>query len=231
MANKKNPNQRMSKKVMRQAERARATRMKQIRYGGIAVIVIATIAALVVWRNAGKVPLEDILASTAPNLAGSADAPIQIMEFGDFGCPACRAWHNAGIQEQLKAEYGDQISFEFRHFPVITANSPKGAEAAQCAAEQGAFWEFHDFVYEQTGEPSLTNRSLKGYATQLNLDQSSFDSCLDSGKYESYIFNDAQAARAAGARGTPTFLVNGQLAPSPSYDNLSSLIQAALDNS
>ncbi len=231
MAKQKTSNKRISKKAQRQAERARATRMKQIRYGGITFIFIATVIGLLMWRNASKVPLDELLETTPPNLAGAANAPIQIMEFGDFGCPACRAWHNAGIKAQLQAEYGDQVSFEFRHFPVITANSPKAAEAAQCAAEQDSFWSFHDFVYEQAGEPSLTNSSLKGYATQLDLDQATFDSCLDSGKYESYVFNDAQAARTAGARGTPAFLVNGQLAPSPSYENLSSLIQAALGNS
>ena len=79
----------------------------------------------------------------APAL-GPATAPVTIVEYADFGCPACWEWYKLGILNQLRAKYGDQIRFVWRDFPVITLLSPKAAEAGQCAHEQGKFWEFHD---------------------------------------------------------------------------------------
>ena len=132
---------RVSKRQQRLEAQAKAARMKRLRAFGLVVLVLAVITGAVAWRNAGVVPVEELLDSTPANLLGPETAPVRIVEYGDFGCPSCRAWHNAGIREQLLADFGDQLSFEFRHFPVITAQSPKAAEAAQCASEQGAFWE------------------------------------------------------------------------------------------
>ena len=229
MAQNKKAGKRISKKTQRQAARTREKRMKQIRYGGLALIVVIAIAGIILWRNANAVPLDELAASTAPNLDGPESAPVQVVEYGDLGCSSCRAWHNAGIKEQLKAQFDDQVAFEYRHFPVITANSPDAAEAAQCAAEQDAFWTFHNYIYENLpAYPALDRSSLKEYATAVNLDRTAFDACLDSHKYESYVFNHAQQARAAGARGTPTFVVNGSLVASPSYENMAQLIDSAL---
>ena len=217
-----------SLKQKRQEERARAARLQRLRFIGLAIIILGGLGGLIAWRNAGRVPVEEIAAVTPPNLDGPADAPVRIVEFGDFGCPSCRAWHNAGIKEQLQADFGDQISFEFRHFPVITRQSPKAAEAGQCAAEQGAFWEYHDYIYEQAPQGRLGISDLKSYAAAIGLDQAAFVSCLDSGKYESYVLRDQQAAINAGARGTPTFFINGQQV-SFSYQGLSTAIQQALN--
>jgi len=183
----------------------------------------------VAWRNAGAVPAAELAAATEPNLFGPETAPVRIVEYGDFGCPSCRAWHNAGIREQLIATYGDQIAFEFRHFPVITAQSPKAAEAGQCAAEQGAFWAYHDFIYEATPPEALAVRDLKEYAAAIGLEQASFDSCLDSGKYRGYVTQSAQLARQDGARGTPSFFVNGEPA-SFSYQGMAAMIDQVLAN-
>ncbi|MFQ5419560.1 MAG: DsbA family protein, partial [Anaerolineae bacterium] len=166
---------------------------------------------------------------TEPNLLGPADAPVRIVEYGDFGCPSCRAWHNSGIREQLVAAYGDQIAFEFRHFPVITAQSPKAAEAGQCAAEQGAFWAYHDYIYEATPQGALGTRDLKDYAAAIGLDQPSFDTCLDSGKYRSFVAQQAQLARQDGARGTPSFFINGAPA-SFSFQGMSAAIEQIIAN-
>ncbi len=226
---KRKANTRNSLKQKRQTERARAVRMKQIRVIGIVVIVLLTFGGIVAWRNVGRVPVDEVVAATLPNLEGPADAPVKIVEFGDFGCPSCRAWHSAGIKTQLQAAYGDQISFEFRHFPVITAQSPKAAEAGQCAAEQGAFWQYHDYIYEQTPQNALSVSQLKSYAAAIGLNQESFDSCLDSGKYRDYVARDQRAAVDAGARGTPSFFVNGQAA-FPSYEGMTGAIEQALAN-
>jgi protein-disulfide isomerase len=204
-----------------------AKRLKRVRILGIVGIVILAGAALVFWRNASRVPASEAAALVAPNRIGPENAPVQIVEFGDFGCHSCRAWHNAGIKEQLLAEFGEQISVEFRHFPVITRQSPQAAEAAQCAAEQDAFWPYHDFIYEQTPEGALSQGDLQSYAAAIGLDQAAFDSCLESGRFRELVQQDLRAAQDAGARGTPTFLINGQQA-FPSYQSMSATIQEIL---
>ncbi len=202
--------------------------MKQIRIAGIVVIVVIAVGALVFWRNAGRITANEAAALVEPNRIGPDDAAVQIVEFGDFGCPSCRAWHNAGIQERLIADFGDQISFEFRHFPVITAQSPQAAEAAQCAAEQGAFWEYHDHIYEQTPEGALSQNDLRSYAIAVGLDEAEFNSCFESGRFEELVRQDQRAAQKVGARGTPTFLINGQQA-FPSYESMSATIRDILE--
>jgi protein-disulfide isomerase len=165
----------------------------------------------------------------AANIEGAADAPVQIVEFGDFGCPACRAWHNTGIKEQLQEEFGEDISFTFRHFPVITALSPKAAEAGQCASEQDAFWPFHDYIYEQTLVAALETDELISYAADVGLDTAEFEICLDSGKYKDYVDWDWEAALAAGAAGTPSFFINGEPVSS-SYNAMAGTIRSILDS-
>jgi protein-disulfide isomerase len=219
-----------SRKQQRQADKAKAARLKQIRYGAIAVIVLLAIAGLVIWRNAGVVPADELAALVAPNLDGLAEAPVQVVEYGDLTCSACKQWHNLGIKEQLQAQFGDQVSFEFRHYPVITASSPKGAEAAQCAAEQDAFWQFHDYIYENLENyPDLSSNRVKEIASELGLDRAAFDSCLDSGKYRDFVTQAIRRAQADGARSTPTFLINGQQV-SHSYASMSATIDSILNN-
>ena len=218
---------RVSRRQQRAVAQGRSARLKQFRIVGLVAFVIVAIAAFAFWRNAGVVPVEEVTAPIEPNLDGPADAPVRVVEFGDFGCPSCRAWHNAGIKQQLQAEFGDQVAFEFRHFPVITAQSPKAAEAGQCAAEQDAFWAYHDYIYESTPQGALAVTDLKRYAAAIGLEQEAFDACLDSGKYRDFIVREQQTAVALGARGTPSFFINGK----PvffTYDNLAAEIRSAL---
>ena len=139
-----------SNKQQRLAQKKKAQKMKYVRILGFSLIGIILFAALFVWRSADRNAGEAFAESLPQNLDGVPNAPVQIVEYGDFGCHSCRGWHNSGTKEALKDQYGAQISFEFRHFPVITAQSPKAAEAGQCAAEQDKFWEYHDYIYEET---------------------------------------------------------------------------------
>lgn len=108
---------------------------------------------------------------------------------------------------------------------MITANSPRAAEASQCAADQGQFWEYHDYLYEQA--TGLTEDQLVGYAGNLGLDTSEFTNCLNAGTHRDYIEEDSRTARLAGARGTPTFMVNGQLVAAPTFAILTAAIREA----
>ena len=115
----------------------------------------------------------------------------------------------------------------FRHFPVITAQSPQAAQAGQCAAEQGQFWAYHDYIYESTPQNALGLGQLKSYAGAIGLDQAQFDACLDGGQHSQYVAADRQSARLAGAQGTPSFYINGRAAPFD-YDGMAAMIRNLL---
>lgn len=195
-----------------------------VRWLTLGALAVLAVLLLFAWRSGEQRALYEL---APPNRLGPADAPVQIVEFSDFGCPACRDWHERGIRDQLLAEFGDQVSFEYRHLPVITAQSPLAAEAAQCAAEQGAFWAYHDYIFEEAPHGALREADLRAYATAVSLDQTQFNACLDSGKFAERVAQDRQAAERAGARGTPTFFVNGQQA-FPTYNGLAEAVRAAL---
>ena len=189
--------------------------------GGFVAVVLVVV--LLTWQGIN----DSSSVERTPNLVGNPDAPVQVVEYADFGCPACRGLHEAGTMDRLAEQFGDDISIEYRHFPVITADSPKAAEASQCAAEQGAFWIYHDYLFEEASQ-GLGAAALKEYATAVNLDSTTFDQCLDSGKYADVVEMDQMAALTAGARGTPTVLVDG-VRIMPTYENLAVAIHNALD--
>ncbi|MEM7334745.1 MAG: thioredoxin domain-containing protein [Chloroflexota bacterium] len=218
-----------SKKTARADLKAREARMKQIRIIGIVVLLVGGFVGLAMFRNAGAVATSDLVESFGPTIDGSKDAPVILVEYGDLACSACRQWHNLGIKEQLKQQYGDQVAFEFKHFPVVTANSPRGAEAAQCAHEQGMFWEYHDYIFENLETyPAFTSDRVKEIATAVGVDREAFDTCVDSGKYRTFVTDAIRDAQSAGARGTPTFFVNGRQV-SFSFEAMSAAIEEELN--
>ena len=187
------------------------------------VLLVTLLLGVAMWQGRANQPSVE----RTPNLRGNPDASVHIVEYADFGCPACRGLHEAGTIDRLLEQFDGEISVQFRHFPVITADSPKAAEASECAAEQGAFWQYHDYLFEESDQV-LNIAALKTYATAVNLDRAVFDSCLDSGKYEDLVALDQMAALTAGARGTPTVLVNGRRV-TPTYENIAGAVLNALD--
>lgn len=158
---------------------------------------------------------------------GPANAHVTITEFGDFNCPSCQAYYRAGILERILEAYPGQVAVAFRHFPVITAASPDLAEAAECAADQGSFWRFHDRAFESA---PLRRAEAKSLASELGLDREQFDACLDSGQYAPLVEAQTRQAFEIGFRGTPSFTINGRpLAGPPSFEGLVALIEAELD--
>lgn len=219
-----------SRKERKQAAQAKASRQKMVRFGGLVVIILIVIVGLIGWRSAEEPVESETAVLVGPHLDGPADAPVQVVEYADLTCSSCRQWHNMGIKEQLQTDFGDQISFEYRHFPVITAASPRWAEAAQCAAEQDLFWPFHDYVYENLEPyPTVNDARLQEIAAAIGLEQAAFESCLDSNRYRTFVSDAIQRAQRDGARGTPTFLINGQQV-FPSYQAMSATINDLLAN-
>jgi protein-disulfide isomerase len=153
-------------------------------------------------------PPRRVIAKAARPTQGPEDAPIQMIEFSDFQCPYCeRAF--ATVKQVLNT-YGDKIHFTYRHYPL--ANHPRArpaAEAAQCAAEQGKFWPYHDTLFGN--QSRLSDGDLKQHATQLGLDAAQFATCFDSRKYQAEIDVDIRAGDEAGVSGTPAFYINGRM--------------------
>jgi protein-disulfide isomerase len=133
-----------------------------------------------------------------------------------------------GIKEQIIAEYGDDVQFVWKDFPVITAQSPKAAEAGQCALDQDKFWEYHDALFDNA--PALGMNDLKSYAAQVGLDTEMFTQCLDSGQNRAKVEQSlSEAQREYAFPGTPSFLVNGKkLIGPPTFETLKSMVDAIL---
>ncbi|MFA6098103.1 MAG: thioredoxin domain-containing protein [Patescibacteria group bacterium] len=159
--------------------------------------------------------------------AGNPDAKVVIVEFGDFECPYC--FQSFPVVRELIAEYKDQIKFIYRDFPLAAshAHAEMAAEAAECAHEQGKFWEMHDKLF--INQQNLENSDLKIYAREIGLNANVFDQCLDSRQYKNEVTQDFNDGIFAGVDGTPTFFINGHLFEgSPTLDNFKLAIDRLL---
>lgn len=171
--------------------------------------------------------LETIQVSPADRVKGPDGAPITIIEFSDFQCPYCEIASEA--VKQVLAAYPDKIRFVFKNFPLVKIheNAQYAAESAECAGDQGKFWEMHDLLF--ANQDKLDKASISKYASQLKLNKAAFDSCISTGKFKAKIEADAKVAADFGVGGTPAFFINGQLmAESPTLDSFKAAIDAQL---
>ena len=158
---------------------------------------------------------------------GPDDAPVTIVEFSDFQCPYCRL-----LQEPLKqveAEYGDDVQFVFRQFPLasIHPNAIKAGVASLCAHDQGKFWEMHGALFQN--QQALGEEQLKETAATLGMDPEEFNECLDEGRFEEEVAEDLAAGQAAGVRGTPMIFINGRpLSGLKTFDEIAQVIDDEL---
>jgi len=135
---------------------------------------------------------------------GPEDAPITIVEFSDYACGYCRRFHEQTF-EVLLEKYPDQIRFVYRDLPVV--GGYEAAQAAECADEQGSFWEFHDLLF--TGGLGLDENAYREYAETIGIDADALMECVNEDRYAMEVEEDAQYALGLGANGTPTFFING----------------------
>ncbi|RJS19262.1 hypothetical protein DRW03_23170 [Corallococcus sp. H22C18031201] len=166
------------------------------------------------------------VAATGP-AKGPANAPVTIVEFSDFQCPFCS--RAIATVDEVTKTYGDKVHLVFRNFPLdFHKDAQKAAEAAQCANDQGKFWEMHDklFASQQQG---LGVDNLKKYAAELKLDTAKFDKCLDSGEKAAVVKADQADGAKVGVNGTPAFFINGiMLSGAQPFDEFKSIIDAEL---
>lgn len=142
---------------------------------------------------------------------GNPDAPVTITEFGDFECPFCAQFHIV-TRPQIIDKYvkTGQVKLLWRHFPLtaIHKQAEPTSVAAECAGEQGKFWQYHDIVFETK---KFDNASLAAHAGTINLNIENFKSCIDSDKYLEKVRSETNLGLQAGVSGTPSFFVNGEL--------------------
>lgn len=136
---------------------------------------------------------------------GPLDAPVTLVEFGDFACPACGVWNESGTIKKLIDKYGGQIRFVWADFPSVSPDSLNAAEAARCAYDQGKFWEYHDYLFSHM--ETLGRNNLKIYASLLGLDRTQFDRCLDTETEKAEISLDYHDALSRQVEILPTFLI------------------------
>ena len=145
--------------------------------------------------------------SPADHSAGSEDAPVTLVEFGDYECPHCGAAHP--IVQEIQKRLGPNLRFAFRNFPLrqIHPRAERAAEAAEAAGAQDEFWGMHDLLFEN--QDALEDPDLFRYAAALKLDVERFAKELAAGLYADRVRRDFRSGVKSGVNGTPTFFING----------------------
>ncbi len=167
----------------------------------------AVVALAVVWSGAAQAQDAAQLPVGESYAWGAKNAPITMIVFSDFQCPFCA--RATSTIEGVLAEHPEQVRVVFKHNPLpFHKDAPLASEAALAAGEQGKFREMHDLLFQN--QKALGRQSLEIYAAQLGLDMTRFREALDSHRYAEEIKQDMALAAQVGARGTPTFFINGR---------------------
>jgi protein-disulfide isomerase len=229
----------MAKKYAKSSssKRSRNTR-KQANWwviGLIVAVVLVGMGAIALQQNQSKAKAEPVETSQDKSM-GEVDAPVVVVEYGDYQCPAFGRFAST-IKPKIVEEFVNtgQVRFVFRSFQFIGEESQWAAEAAECANEQGKYWEYYDKLYSsQAGENAgaFRKENLEGFAAELGLQTEQFNQCLASGKYTEKVKAETMEAQQLGLRSTPSLLVNGELVDGGAqYEILSAKIRQALAES
>jgi len=145
--------------------------------------------------------------SESDHRSGPDDAPVTLVEYGDYECPHCARAHP--IVQEVRRRMGHRLRFVFRNFPLAEAHphSMHAAEAAEAAAVQGKFWEMHDHLFEH--QVALRDVDLIRYAKLLGLDARRVEEEITANTYAERVRQDFRSGVRSGVNGTPTFFVNG----------------------
>jgi protein-disulfide isomerase len=145
--------------------------------------------------------------SERDHIAGPDDAPVTLVEYGDFECPYCGMAQP--IVKAVQRELGKQLRFAFRHFPLAESHphARLAAQAAEGAGAQGQFWEMHDMLFEH--QDALEVEDILGYSRSLGLDVAQLGRDLEAGTYAKRVRDDFRSGVRSGVNGTPTFFING----------------------
>ena len=138
---------------------------------------------------------------------GPADAPLTLLEYGDYECPYCAEAYS--VVKEIQSRLGAQLRFVFRNFPLteVHPHARHAAEAAEAAGAQGKFWEMHDTLFEH--QDQLTDDDLAQYAADLQLDTERFRGEMAEHTYWRRVSDDVESGQHSRVSGTPTFFING----------------------
>jgi protein-disulfide isomerase len=231
-------NESQSRRVRRAEHQAQKQRQRNLALG-LGLVGLVVIVGLIFWTRqiTGAIAARGIVTpvvSGEPIGAdgktwGPTDAPVVIQEYSDFKCSFCGQFAQT-TGEQLKEVYGETglVRFEYHHFPFLSTESVRAAEAAECANEQGAFWQYHDAIFLNQSS-SFTDRLLTSMAGSIGLNESEFSRCLSAGKYRDIVQAEHAAGRALEVNSTPTFFINGEkVTGALPYTQFEAIIEAAL---
>jgi Na+/H+ antiporter NhaA len=219
------------------------SRLAEARIGVLAAASVAALAAFGVFRAIRHLPapvrarqlsgtaedLVDLYDDVDPerdHVRGAADAPVTLVEYGDYECPYCGRAEL--VIRELLTSFGDDLRYVWRHLPLndVHPNAQTAAEAAEAAAAQGRFWEMHDCLLEHQDE--LAPEDLQRHAATIGLDLERFAEDVRRREYAERVADDVHSADASGVAGTPSFFVNGRRYQG-AYDlpTLTSVVRAA----
>jgi protein-disulfide isomerase len=200
--------------------------------GAIAIAVVA-IAVTHGGGSTTNVPIPTRTVSAQGRTLGPENARVTVKEYSDFQCPYC-ARAASTLDPKIEQDYvaDGRVKLVFQPVALIGEESLWAAEAAECANEQGRFWDYHDKLFEnQHGENqgAFSMDNLKRFAQELGLDIQTFNQCLDSGKYQDLIQAETKDTVDKGILSTPTFVIGSQTFEGlASYDEVKSVIEAEL---
>ena len=168
--------------------------------------------------------------SETDHAIGPADAPITLVEYGDYECPYCAAAFP--IVKRLRATLGDRLRFVFRNFPLnnVHAHASIAAQAAEAAAAQGKFWPMHDLLYAH--QATLAEHAMDEFALRVGLEIYKFNADMSSSRFAKRVQADFDGGRRSAVTGTPTFFINGLRYTGPTeYDAMLTAMESAATDS
>ncbi len=236
----------LSKKQRRRLEKMQQkqqhTNMRTTRKVGARVVFWIIILALIGFfvYAIGKLatsgsnitqPQTDIAITESDHVLGDIGARVHIIEYADFQCPGCAAFHP--IVKQITEAYGDKIAYAYRHYPLPQhPHADIMAYAAEAAGKQGKFWEMSDLIYanQKSWSPLISvNKTISEYATRLGLDAAKFESDMDTQEVKDIIESGYVSGTRYGVNSTPTFFLNGvKIALPRSLEEFRTVIDTAL---
>jgi protein-disulfide isomerase len=205
----------------------------------ILAVLVAGFAGFIIFQGKKDTPNSTNNSSSSAgseHKQGAGNKSVTLVEYGDFQCPSCASYY--AIIKEVKDKYKDDITFQFKHFPLtqIHNNAMAAHRAAEASGKQNKFWEMHDLLYERQtiwGTNQNVVQIMEDYATELGLNVEQFKSDYQSSSVNDIINSDISSGNSFQITGTPSFLLNGEKIDNPeqSIDAFSKIIDEAIAKS
>jgi protein-disulfide isomerase len=208
--------------------------------GIIAALLVALLAAFLITQDDGNGSDSPPVVAVNPGItapiegrvAGDPAATVQVVEWGDYQCPACARFEQEAVPVLIE-EYVNtgKITFEFRDFAFLGPESTRAAEATMCADDQGKFWEMHSTIFaNHSGENqgAYSDDRLKEMAEAVGLDMDEFEPCFEDETHADAVADMYEEGTAMGVNSTPTLFINGERVQYAGIDDLRAQLDAAI---